>query len=227
MDYFNIGNNLYLLTIIIRMFIGIILISKFLKIRHKQTVIILYYSIVLGEMILFVTNDKILGTIIGLLIGGILGIILSKYGNKRSISEYIVIFINVYAIIEAVFYHLDVNFSGILKTYDDIYVDYKTIYAKIIVTFILSNIILVLVKLKRKDTKNEGCLVKAIGAYYIIAAIFSNTMHPLDEPDAYFDFWLPLLNVNYSPYYYIIPEIFLIIVLAWILKKIYLEDNVK
>ena len=43
MDYFNIGNNLYLLTIIIRMFIGIILISKFLKIRHKQTVIILYY----------------------------------------------------------------------------------------------------------------------------------------------------------------------------------------
>lgn len=60
-----------------------------------------------------------------MLIGGILGIILSKYGNKRSISEYIVIFINVYAIIEAVFYHLDVNFSGILKTYDDIYVDYK------------------------------------------------------------------------------------------------------
>lgn len=94
MDYFNIGNNLYLLTIIIRMFIGIILISKFLKIRHKQT-------------------------------------------------------------------------------------------------------------------------------------IFSNTMHPLDKPDAYFDFWLPLLNVNYSPYCYIIPEIFLIIVLAWILKKIYLEDNVK
>ena len=70
-------------------------------------------------------------------------------------------------------------------------------------------------------------LIHILGAYYIIAAIFSNTMHPLDEPDTYFDFWLPLLNVNYSPYCYIIPEIFLIIVLALILKKIYLEDNEK
>ena len=214
MNYFNMSTTLYLLTIVIRIVIGIILLSKFFDTKYKQTVIILYYSVIVGESTVFMMNNRIVGLLVGLLIGGILSILLSKYGNKKIIVEYIFIFINYYAAIETVFYLLDINFSEILKTYDDIYVDYKTIYAKIIIALVLTSITLILVKLKRKIIINDSCLVKAIGAYFIISAIFSNTMHPLEKPDTYFDFWLPLLNVNYSPYSHIIPEVLLIIVLV-------------
>ncbi len=52
-----------------------------------------------------------------------------------------------------------------------------------------------------------------LGVFFIVGAIYANTVHPLDIPDEWKDLYLILLNVNYSPYDYFVP-VFILLVIA-------------
>ena len=49
-----------------------------------------------------------------------------------------------------------------------------------------------------------------LGVFFIVGAIFANTIHPLDIPDEWKDLCLILFNVNYSRYDYLVPTFILL-----------------
>lgn len=65
-----------------------------------------------------------------------------------------------------------------------------------------------------------------LGNYFVLGALFAATIHPFDVPGDWKDVFIPLLNVNYSPYEYGLPisEIF-ILVMFFIYRYCQLEDT--
>lgn len=117
-----INTNLDIICFAIRIVIGIMLFisARNKNIKTKKYIVIIYYGLVFGCILGCLLNP--IST--NIIIGGIAGIVLSlcalKFYKDELPINFILFFVTIYEIIETLFYNLKINFSEILKTYDDI-----------------------------------------------------------------------------------------------------------
>ena len=103
-------------------------------------------------------------------------------------------------------YSLKFDFYKYATNISEIYADHRTIYFKLVVAFYITIISYIVIASKDKIRKFlERVKFFWLGVFFIVGAIFANTIHPLDIPDEWEDLCLILLNVNYSRYDYLVP----------------------
>lgn len=198
---------------LIRVSIGIVLVlnEKYISRKIKYGIVVIYYGILLGCISIVGIHLSINSMFVGMGLGIIISCIIIKYHKTEHITNLILLFITFYEILETFFYCFKVNFSEIFKTFDDIYVDYKTIYVKIVCTIYVTLICYVILNSREKiKIIIEECKYFWLGIYFMLGAVFANTKYPLDLPDNWKDLFIPLFNVNYSPYAYGIPILLLL-----------------
>lgn len=223
--------NLYIITDIdiiskvIRIVIGILLLVRTEKITSstKKNLITIYYGFVLGCIFSCLINP----VIINILIGGIIGICLSLcmviLYKGDFISNFILFFIIIYEVFETVFYAFEIHFCDIFRIYEDMYLDYTTIYVKLLCSVLGAYFICIFYK-KRKDVRGfhiaDNVKYDFIGNFFIIGSLFSGTIDLLyDAPGDWKDIFIPLLNVNYCPDFYFIPILEIVIFVVISIKR--------
>lgn len=210
------------ISYIIRIIIGLFLIFPFSKINYKpirtikKYVISNYYIIISSVIIggyLFDSMKMIAFFSIFIFLSYQVIYILTKY----SIEKFVLLYLIIYEILEIIIYGFKIEFSAIFGI-EYIDVDYLNIYIKLILSLILGIALTILFKHKNISIfKNSIFLV--IGNYFIIGAIFGGVDFPHEVWSGWEDVFIPMLNVNFSPYFYWIIIIENIIMYYYIVKK--------
>ena len=126
-----------------------------------------YYGVLFGVISIYISNLRVSGILIGAILGLLVSFALIIYKETENINNFIVLFITFYEITEII-----------------VYADHRTIYFKLVVAFyvtLISYIIINHQEKKRKILENNKFFW--LGIFFIVGAIFANTIHPLDVPD--------------------------------------------
>lgn len=215
--------NLDIICAVIRIVIGIIMLVSLKNrvIDIKKFLVTIYYGLIGGCILGCLLNPVMINIVIGGIFGLFLSLCVSIFYKGDIVTSFILFFITIYEILETIFYVYKINFSVILKTYDDIFADYTTMYIKLSSSIFLSIIACIIYsKIKGKNDYRIPNKLRNVffGNYFILGALFASMLQPSDVPGDWKDVFIPLLNVNYSPYLYAFPIleiVILIIVLAY------------
>ena len=165
-----------------------------------------YYGVLFGVISIYISNLRVSGILIGAILGLLVSFALIIYKETENINNFIVLFITFYEITEIIVYSLKFDFYKYATNISEIYADHRTIYFKLVVAFYITIISYIVIASKDKIRKFlERVKFFWLGVFFIVGAIFANTIHPLDIPDEWEDLCLILLNVNYSRYDYLVP----------------------
>lgn len=199
-----------------RILIGIMLLISERAIPRivKQFIVTTYYGVLFGVLSIYISNLRLSSILIGAVLGLVVSVMLTIYKKTDHITNFIVLFITFYEITELVVYFLKFDFYKYATNISEIYADHRTIYFKLVVAFYITIISYIVINSNEKIRKflEEGKFFW-LGVFFIVGAIYANTVHPLDIPDEWKDLYLILLNVNYSPYDYFVP-VFILLVIA-------------
>lgn len=210
------------ISYIIRIIIGLFLIFSFSKMNNKtictiKKYIISNYYIIISSIIiggyLFESMKMIAFFSIFIFLSYQVIYIFTKY----SIEKFVLLYLIIYEILETIIYGFNIEFSAIFGI-EYVDVDYLNIYIKLILSLILGIAITIFFKYKNISIfKNSIFLV--IGNYYIIGTIFGGVDFPHEVWSGWEDVFIPMLNVNFSPYFYWIIIIENIIMYYYIVKR--------
>lgn len=207
-----------------RILIGIMLLisEKVIPRKVKQFIVTTYYGVLFGVFSIYISNLRVGSILIGAILGLIVSVMLTIYKKTDRITNLIVLFIIFYEITETIVYFLKFDFYKYATNINEIYADHRTIYFKLVVALYITIISYIVIDSKDKIKKIlERVKFFWLGVFFIVGAIFANTIHPLDIPDEWEDLYLILLNINYSHYDYLVP-IFILVLIGLIRMFIYL-----
>ena len=210
---FYIGIHGEIVITIFRILIGILLLisEKVIPRKVKQFIVTAYYGVLFGVLSIYISNLRVYSILIGAILGLIVSVMLTIYKKTDHITNLIVLFITFYEITEIIVYSLKFDFYKYATNISEIYADHRTIYFKLVVAFYITIISYIVISSNEKIRKFlEGRKFFWLGVFFIVGAIFANTVHPLDIPDEWKDLYLILLNVNYSHYDYLVPAFILL-----------------
>ena len=180
--------------------------DKVIPRKMKQFIVTTYYGVLFGVLSIYISNLRVYSILIGAILGLIVSMMLTIYKRTDHITNLIVLFITFYEITEIIVYSLKFDFYKYATNISEIYADHRTIYFKLVVAFYITIISYIVIASKDKIRKFlERVKFFWLGVFFIVGAIFANTIHPLDIPDEWEDLCLILLNVNYSRYDYLVP----------------------
>ena len=198
---------------LLRILIGIMLLisDKVIPRKMKQFIVTTYYGVLFGVLSIYISNLRVYSILIGAILGLIVSMMLTIYKRTDHITNLIVLFITFYEITEIIVYSLKFDFYKYATNISEIYADHRTIYFKLVVAFYITIISYIVIASKDKIRKFlERVKFFWLGVFFIVGAIFANTIHPLDIPDEWKDLCLILFNVNYSRYDYLVPTFILL-----------------
>ncbi len=162
-----------------------------------------YYGVLFGVISIYISNLRVSGILIGAILGLLVSFALIIYKETENINNFIVLFITFYEITEIIVYSFKFDFYKYAPNISELYADHRTIYFKLVVAFYVTLISYIIINHQEKNIGNNKFFW--LGIFFIVGAIFANTIHPLDVPDEWEDLCLILLNVNYSRYDYLVP----------------------
>ena len=207
-----------------RILIGIMLLisNKVIPRKMKQFIVTAYYGILFGVISIYISNLRVYSILIGAILGLIVSVMLTIYKRTDHITNLIVLFITFYEITEIIVYSFKFDFYKYATNINEIYADHRTIYFKLVVALYITIISYIVIASKDKIRKFlERVKFFWLGVFFIVGAIFANTIHPLDIPDEWEDLYLILLNINYSHYDYLVPT-FILVIIVFVRMFIYL-----
>nr|WP_302689955.1 hypothetical protein [uncultured Eubacterium sp.] len=165
-----------------------------------------YYGVLFGVISIYISNLRVSGILIGAILGLLVSFALIIYKETENINNFIVLFITFYEITEIIVYSFKFDFYKYAPNISELYADHRTIYFKLVVAFYVTLISYIIINHQEKKRKTlENNKFFWLGIFFIVGAIFANTIHPLDVPDEWEDLCLILLNVNYNRYDYLVP----------------------
>ncbi len=215
--------NCDIILFIIRIILGVILILPFSKnekerIKNIKKYIVSSYYIIISSIIIggyFFERGNLI-VIFSICIFLCYQIIFIT--TKFNIASIVLLFLIIYEILEIIMYGFNIKFSTIFKFDDVVDVDYLNVYIKLIFSLILGIVMAIYLKNKKINISiNLKFLI--IGNYFIIGAMFGGVNYPHEILKGWEDVMIPMLNVNFSPYFYCIIIIENILVYYYIMKK--------
>ena len=201
---------------LLRIMLGILLLisQKIIPERFKEFIVTSYYGVLVCMITTYVSNLKISSMIIGIVLGLVVSVMLTIYNKTEDFTNLIVIFIAMYEIMEVIVYAFDFDFSSFATNIMDVYADNRNMYFKAVVALYITVISYIVISTKEKARnylqKNKHFW---LGIFFIVGAVFANTLHPLEIPYTTKDLWFILWNINYSHDEFWLPILILFIVL--------------
>lgn len=220
--YYNVHIPLYFG--VIRIFIASLFLFFKNKIgkKVKEAILLAYYGFVLGGMIGYLIQPKVVSITCFSVIGCVIFLLIGKIDKKSYITDMILLFSIYYIVVNVILVVSKVDFYEVFGVYPDLIVNYANIYVNLIVSAILTIISMLLKSIfVKKELKHKQYIKDLLyGNVFLMGALFADTGSLFYMSGEGEDFFIPLLNLNYDRDIIILPCIGFFIVIGCIIKKV-------